>query len=158
MTETNAIVESEHVPEVPQFSERIIQWIDRGGEAAAIHDPETEALCKRDGDRYRVIRVLPDKPVERRVSIDWEAIGKDARVGSITDEEYQAWVEKHASVVETADDKPVECMSPDVAELVSNIKAKCQQYWNEHDIPDAEVHAALAFIYSQAAHIVEVPK
>jgi predicted nuclease with TOPRIM domain len=25
---------------------------------------------------------------------------------------------------------------------------KCQQYWNEHDIPDAEIHAALETIHS----------
>ena len=34
---------------------------------------------------------------------------------------------------------------------IRDIKEKCEQYWNEPNIPDAEIHAALEFIYSKAA-------
>ena len=32
---------------------------------------------------------------------------------------------------------------------IDAIKRKCEQYWNEHNISDAEVHAILEFIYSE---------
>ena len=33
------------------------------------------------------------------------------------------------------------------------IQRKCEQYWNEHGVSDAEYHAALGFIYQEAAAI-----
>lgn len=38
-------------------------------------------------------------------------------------------------------------------EAIANIQQKCEQYWNAHNIGDAEIHAALEFIHREAAHI-----
>lgn len=101
MTETNAIVESEHVPEVPKFSERIIQWFDEEGfECAEIYEDEGS-----DGVsvRHRIIRVLPDKPVERRVEIDWAAVAKDCGLCAFDHSlsvSVRKAVERHARIVE----------------------------------------------------------
>ena len=32
---------------------------------------------------------------------------------------------------------------------------KCEQYWNEHNIPDAEVHAALELIHGELRKALE---
>lgn len=36
-------------------------------------------------------------------------------------------------------------------------KAKCEQYWNEHNIGDAEIHAALEFIQRSVSSTLATP-
>lgn len=33
-------------------------------------------------------------------------------------------------------------------EAAKEVRSKCEQYWNEHNIGDAEIHAVLEFIHS----------
>lgn len=38
-------------------------------------------------------------------------------------------------------------------EAIADIQQKCEQYWNAHNIGDAEIHAALEFIHREADYI-----
>lgn len=44
---------------------------------------------------------------------------------------------------------------PQHSPLIS-IKEKCEQYWNEHNICDSEVHAILAFIHEEADTMIDI--
>lgn len=40
-----------------------------------------------------------------------------------------------------------------ISDCVERIQNKCEQYWNEHNISDVEVHAILEFIHREAGQI-----
>lgn len=118
MSEVPATVESEFVPEPKPYSDRIIQWMSRTeNEEAYIHRDEIEGMCKRQGGRYRILRVSP--PVERRVE-DTEATDLVRRMlafieglnipNKITQDEFDTaiaimdeandFIQRHARIVE----------------------------------------------------------
>lgn len=43
--------------------------------------------------------------------------------------------------------------SDDRTNALDNIIAKCEQYWNEFNICDAEVHAILEYIHREACRV-----
>jgi hypothetical protein len=42
----------------------------------------------------------------------------------------------------------------DSVELLQQIRRKCEQFWNEHNLGDAEVHVTLEFIHTRACKLI----
>src|SRR5512138_1372298 len=47
-------------------------------------------------------------------------------------------------------DADLRAIAAEIEEIAERLHGKCSQYWNEHDIPEAETHAALDAIYIEA--------
>lgn len=147
MSEVPATVESEHVPPVKRPERIIVTNSPQHGWIA--HSDEIDWRMSKAAELglYAfILRVAPP----HKPGVDW---------ASVVTECGDAIMGPEWSAVRAAIERyPVNRISPPVErrveiEAIANIQQKCEQYWNAHNIGDAEIHAALEFIHREAAHI-----